>query len=254
MRGEVVGVNSAIYTRTGSNMGIGFAIPVNLVKEELPQLRDSGKVVRGWLGVYIQKMTPEIAESLGLAEPRGALVAEVLDDGPAKAAGVKRGDVIVAFDGIADRRLARVAADGRAHAARPRATLKVIRDKQDARAAGYDYGLARGAISRLPTKQPDRGHRRRSASPSRTSSPDLAHELGLGQSKRRGDFVGAARQPADAGRPARARRHPGGQSRTASKQRRCLSARAEAGASGKIVLLLVKRGDSTIFVPLEPEG
>src|SRR5262249_2170915 len=60
LKGDVVGVNSAIYTRTGSNMGIGFAIPVNIVKEELPQLKDRGKVTRGWLGVYIQAVTPEL--------------------------------------------------------------------------------------------------------------------------------------------------------------------------------------------------
>ena len=72
---------------------------MNIVKEELDQLRDSGKVTRGWLGVYIQKMTPEIAESLGLPNPSGALVAEVLKGGPAKSAGIQRGDVITAFDG-----------------------------------------------------------------------------------------------------------------------------------------------------------
>jgi serine protease Do len=99
VRGEVVGVNSAIFTRTGSNTGIGFAIPVNLVKEELPQLREHGKVVRGWLGIYVQRVTPAIAESMGLEEPRGALVAEVLSEGPAKSAGVKRGDVIAAYNG-----------------------------------------------------------------------------------------------------------------------------------------------------------
>ena len=98
LRGDVIGVNCAIYTHTGASMGIGFAVPIDLVKEELPQLRASGKVVRGWLGVYIQKVTPELAESLGLADSRGALVANVLPNGPAQAAGVKRGDVIVAFD------------------------------------------------------------------------------------------------------------------------------------------------------------
>ena len=72
VRGEVVGVNSAIYTRTGSNMGIGFAIPVNIVKEELPQLRNSGKVVRGWLGVYIQKMTARNRRVARTAKPRPA--------------------------------------------------------------------------------------------------------------------------------------------------------------------------------------
>ena len=66
LRGEVIGINTAIFSRTGGNIGIGFAIPINLVKELLPQLRGKGKVTRGYLGVLIQKVTPEIAESLGM--------------------------------------------------------------------------------------------------------------------------------------------------------------------------------------------
>jgi serine protease Do len=100
LRGEVIGMNTAIFSRSGGNIGIGFAIPINLVKEVLPQLRVKGKVTRGYLGVLIQKVTPEIAESLGLDKARGALVANVSKDGPAEKAGVKVGDVIVEFDGI----------------------------------------------------------------------------------------------------------------------------------------------------------
>jgi serine protease Do len=99
MRGEVIGINTAIFSRTGGNIGIGFAIPINLAKELLPQLRGKGRVTRGYLGVLIQKVTPEIAESLGMNSPRGALVANVSRDGPAEKAGVKIGDVIVEFDG-----------------------------------------------------------------------------------------------------------------------------------------------------------
>lgn len=99
LRGEVVGVNTAIFSRTGGNIGIGFAIPINLVKELLPQLKKKGKVTRGWLGVVIQKVTPEIADSLGMKRPRGALVANVSQGGPAERAGVEVGDVIVDFDG-----------------------------------------------------------------------------------------------------------------------------------------------------------
>ena len=99
-RGEVVGVNTAIYSRGGGNVGIGFAIPINLVKELLPQLRNDGQVTRGWLGVAFQKMTPLLAESLKVGEPRGALVAQVLPDTPAQEGGIKAGDVIVEFDGI----------------------------------------------------------------------------------------------------------------------------------------------------------
>lgn len=99
LKGEVVGINTAIFSRTGGNIGIGFAIPVNLAKELLPELRDKGKVTRGWLGVYIQKVTPEIAESLGLSGTGGALVADVMAETPAKKAGIEVGDVITEYDG-----------------------------------------------------------------------------------------------------------------------------------------------------------
>jgi serine protease Do len=99
LRGEVVGINTAIFSQTGANIGIGFATPINLAKEILPQLKTKGKVTRGWLGVSIQSVTPAIAESLGLDKPRGALVADISKDGPADHAGIKVGDVIIKFDG-----------------------------------------------------------------------------------------------------------------------------------------------------------
>jgi serine protease Do len=99
LRGEVVGINTAIFSRGGGNIGIGFAIPINLVKELLPQLKSKGKVTRGWLGVVIQRVTPTIAESLGMDQARGALVANVTSNGPAEGAGVQIGDVIIEFGG-----------------------------------------------------------------------------------------------------------------------------------------------------------
>jgi serine protease Do len=97
-QGEVVGINSAIYSRSGGNIGIGFAIPVNMAKDLLPQLK-KGKVVRGWLGVTIQKITPELREKLNLKDDKGALVADVTSSGPADKGGIERGDVIISFDG-----------------------------------------------------------------------------------------------------------------------------------------------------------
>jgi serine protease Do len=97
--GEVIGVNTAIFSPTGTNIGIGFAIPSNIVRSVIDQLRETGKVERGWLGVQIQSVSPEIADSLGLKKPHGALVAEVTPDSPAAAAGVEQGDVIVRFAG-----------------------------------------------------------------------------------------------------------------------------------------------------------
>ncbi|MGB7292147.1 MAG: DegQ family serine endoprotease [Thermodesulfobacteriota bacterium] len=96
LNGEVVGVNTAIIA---GGQGIGFAIPVDMARNVVEQLQNKGKVVRGWLGVLVQQITPEIAESLNLSQPEGALVSDVTPGGPADKAGIKRGDVIVAFDG-----------------------------------------------------------------------------------------------------------------------------------------------------------
>ena len=97
--GEVVGINSQIYSRTGGFMGLSFAIPIDMVMDVVQQLKTKGRVTRGWLGVLIQDVTRELAESFGMGQPRGALVAQVLEDSPAETAGVQPGDVIVAFNG-----------------------------------------------------------------------------------------------------------------------------------------------------------
>ncbi len=97
--GEVIGINTAIFSQSGGNVGIGFAIPVNMAKEIVPQLKDKGHVTRGWLGVGIQKVTPELAKSFGLKEEKGALVSQVAKGGPADKGGIETGDVIVEFDG-----------------------------------------------------------------------------------------------------------------------------------------------------------
>jgi serine protease Do len=99
LRGEVIGINTAIFSRTGGNLGIGFAIPINSAKEILPELINKGKVTRGWLGVSIQRITPEIAQALGLEKNQGALVSSVVEGSPAAQAGVQAGDVIVDFAG-----------------------------------------------------------------------------------------------------------------------------------------------------------
>ena len=94
--GEVIGINTAIVA---GGQGIGFAIPVNMAKAIVPQLRDKGKVTRGWLGVAIQPVTPDLAQSFGLAGEKGALVSEVVTGSPAEKAGITTGDIILEFDG-----------------------------------------------------------------------------------------------------------------------------------------------------------
>jgi serine protease Do len=97
--GEVIGINAQIYSRTGGFMGLSFAIPIDVAMDVADQLKSKGKVVRGWLGVLIQDVTRELAESFGLERPTGALVAKVLPDGPAAKGGIQVGDVILAFNG-----------------------------------------------------------------------------------------------------------------------------------------------------------
>ena len=116
MDGQVIGINTAIYSPSGGSIGIGFAIPSSLAEEVVAELmnEDDHTVHRGWLGVRIQAVTDEIAESLGLDKAHGALVASVNDNGPAQVAGIQPGDVVLSFDGkpVADmRRLPRVVAE-----------------------------------------------------------------------------------------------------------------------------------------------
>ena len=99
MNGEVIGINSAIFSTTGASMGIGFAIPVNLAKWVVSQLKNTGEVKRGWLGIKIQPNTPEIASSLGLSSEAGALVSGLSENSPAQKSGIKAGDIILDFDG-----------------------------------------------------------------------------------------------------------------------------------------------------------
>lgn len=99
MDGEVIGINSQIYSRSGGFMGLSFAIPIEMAVDVAMQIKESGSVSRGWLGVLIQEVTRELAETFGMKTPHGALVAKVLDDSPAQQAGLQVGDVIVEFNG-----------------------------------------------------------------------------------------------------------------------------------------------------------
>lgn len=101
LQGEVVGINSQIFTRSGGFMGLSFAIPIDVAIDVSDQLRVNGKVSRGWLGVAIQEVNRDLAESFGLERPAGALVAQVMDGGPAAKGGLRVGDVILSVDGSA---------------------------------------------------------------------------------------------------------------------------------------------------------
>ena len=99
LSGEVVGINSQIFSRSGGYMGVSFAIPIDMAMDVVDQIKEYGKVSRGWLGVLIQEVDRDLAESFGLDQPKGALVSQVLEGSPAEAAGIQAGDIIVSFNG-----------------------------------------------------------------------------------------------------------------------------------------------------------
>jgi serine protease Do len=173
-QGQAIGINAAIFTQTGGSVGIGFAIPINLAKPVLTQLADSGRVVRGYLGVTVQRVTPDLAKSFGLAGARGALVASVVEGAPAARAGVKPGDVITDYDG---RALARSDDLPRAVAETPvgrEVPLTVVRD-------GKPLAL-HATIAKLA--EPEERVTEAAGPPSlglalQTLTPGLARELGL---------------------------------------------------------------------------
>ena len=128
LSGEVVGINTAILA---SGQGIGFATPSNMASSVIPQLKAKGKVIRGMIGVQVQNVTPELAKSFGLPEPKGALVAEVFPDSPAAKAGIHRGDIIIAFNGHPIHEmndLPRLVADT---APGTKATIKILREDKE---------------------------------------------------------------------------------------------------------------------------
>jgi serine protease Do len=157
LEGKVVGINTAIIQ---GGQGIGFTIPINLAKLILGQLRETGKVTRGWLGVYIQEITPEVGESLGLPDRKGALVADVTEGGPADKAGLRSGDVIVAFDGKlveSERELPQIVAQTPVG---KKVTATVVRDGKR-----LEVPVTIGEMEPEPGRQADR--------------PDLSQDLGL---------------------------------------------------------------------------
>jgi serine protease Do len=175
MKGEVVGINTAILA---TGQGIGFAIPVNLARDLLPQLRDRGFVTRGWLGVYIQKLTPDLAKGVGAPDDRGVLVTDVHDNSPAAAAGVKRRDVIVAFDG---KPVNDVSELPRLVAATPvgkSVPLTVLRDGQRIELAVKVAEMAEERVAARPSPSPNAPVQRKLGFTVRELTPDLARRLG----------------------------------------------------------------------------
>ena len=177
-RGEAVGINTAIVSGNGGSVGIGFAIPTNLAKPVVTQLASGGHVTRGWLGVAIQPMTPELAKGFGLDSPTGAVITAVTDGSPAQKAGLVRGDVITRYDG---RVVARASDLPRAVAETPigrSVPMEIVREGQK---KTLTVTVAKLAEDETPVASAE-GEPTRLGIAARSLTPQLAQQLGVSES------------------------------------------------------------------------
>ena len=243
LRGEVVGITTAIYSQSGGNIGIGFAIPTNSIKEVLPQLKDKGRVVRGYLGTTVQKITPEIADSLGVKQQRGALVADVVRGSPAERAGIKTGDIITEFNSkeVKDSTelpglVARVAPG-------TGTSIKVLRD-------GKEMTLAITVGEMKDTEVAASGQQGELGLAVQPVTPEVAQSLGLDRAE---GLVITEVKPGSAADDAGLRE---GDlitqiNRRPVKNLADYNREMAQSKKGQSVLLLVRRGDSSVFLALK---
>jgi serine protease Do len=247
MNGQVVGINTAIVA---TGQGIGFAIPINLAKGILTQLHEQGRVTRGWLGVQVQHVTPELAKSFGLGRERGALIADVQPNSPAERAGIQRGDVIVEFKGQRIENVNELPLLVANTPPRTEVDVKLIRNgqeqvvqlkvdelKEEQQQAAVGGDMSEGKLG-LAVQE---------------LTPDLSRRLGL--SNGQGVFVADVEE----GTPA----HKAGIQRgdvilevNQEKVANVQDYRAAIGRMGDAnsLLFLVRRGDNTVYMALQPGG
>lgn len=249
LTGEVVGVNSAIFTRTGSSMGIGFAIPVNLVKQELPQLRTGGKVRRGWLGIYVRQVPTAMAHERGMMQPHGALVDDVIDKGPAAICGMRRGDIIVELDHRPVNESQELPLIVGSIPVGQTVTVKVVRGKGEKSmpitvSVSQEEQLASASASILTASDLGMAVRDLTA--------QLSRELRLGASN------GVLVESVTPGSLADAAGLRAGDIVLEINRRAVKDVDAYGSllklATGKVILLLVKRDSGTLFIPLRRES
>lgn len=251
MQGEVVGVNTAIFSQSGGNIGIGFAIPADLAKKIVDQLRKNGRVVRGWLGIRAQDVAPQVAAALGVGRPGAllAVVSEVAENSPAAEAGIKPGDVILEYNG---RPLPRSQDLPSLVAETPpgqRVMLKIFRDKSERiiTARVGEVPEEREVIAPPDSKEGDIGLRVQKV------TPELARRLGLATTK--GVMVVDVKpgSPADS-----AGIEPGDVIREVNQRPvntvKDFDNSLRQSRRGDRILLLVQRGDNAVFFALKRKG
>ena len=246
LNGRVVGVNSQIFSRSGGYMGLSFAIPANVAMDVVAQLKADGRVTRGWMGVTLQEVTQDLARSFNLEQPRGALVADVSADGPAAKAGLKVGDIIVAYAGkpvndSAD--LPPLVGSTKPGASKP---LTVIRDGKEQK--------IEVTLGQLPDKDRDKGELALNGAPD-DGSPRLNVVVADAPAGQRGAGEGVLVQQVGSGPAAEAGVQPGDILVSLNNQRirdaAHLRQLVKELPRGKRVPLLVKRDEGALYLAVE---
>lgn len=244
-KGEVIGINTAIVAQAN---GIGFAIPANMAKEILPQLKEKGRVVRGWLGVMVQKVTPELAQSFGLAAGKGALVAQVQEGSPAAKAGIKKGDIILKFEGKEINEMDELPRLVAGTPVGKKANVVIFRDKKEM-SLMIDLG-------EMPEEEKEIAPAKEGGNNLGMSvqelTPELANQLGIM------DNEGVIVNKVEPGGPADEVGIRKGDLIKEVNHKPIKNMRAYLEVIGKVkpgenVLLFVKRGEDSLFVVLKPD-
>jgi serine protease Do len=246
MAGEVIGINTAINPRANT---IGFAVPINMAKSILPQLRADGRVTRGWLGVVIQRITPALSEAMDLDSEKGALVSKVIPSGPAAMAGLETGDVIVTFDGAEIggwNELPRVVA---ATPVDKKVEIIVLRDGARVKIKAQVGALEEPSMTEVADTS--KGGPSLFGLRVQDLTPDLAEQLGVDEEN---GVVVTAVEPGSAAAEAGVRRGDVILEVDRSEVKNVGDLKEQLAESEKRALLLVRRGNATLFVPLKREA
>ena len=241
LKGEVVGINTAIFA---GGQGIGFAIPINTAKELVAQLKEKGKVVRGWLGVNVQKVTPDLAKAFNLNEESGALVGDVISGSPAEKAGIKAGDIIVEFNGKAIKEMSELPRQVAAIPVGKTVDVKVLRNGEPvvvkAQIQELQDKTRRPAPARLKRAW---AYRSRNSPPNWPAVTASIMNPGLSSSrlKEGGPADEAGIQPGDLIKEI---------NRKPVKDLKAYENLMAAQKKGTALLLRIKRGDSNLFVSI----